>query len=207
MLMNQHSGFFMRIIVVILLLCSLHAKAQVSFMKLSCPEKWWVVSHLFVAKKAQRITQKVRKEVQSMKSSGELDGDADGGQLDAFRHSYWMALLSKEIGSKKARKLGIAHEKGNYRTFKKAKLEDGSSPDKVATDMDLFNNERGITIAENNTDQQSVKQTIIEDILAGKMKIIKKDQKGHSLSCDGKLISPEALNKWETERCLVDSNQ
>jgi len=45
-----------------------------------------------------------------------LDGDASGGQVDAFRHAYWMARLHQEIGKRAAFSLGKSHEKENWKT-------------------------------------------------------------------------------------------
>ena len=49
-----------------------------------------------------------------MKLSPLLDKDPSGGQVDAFRHAYWMARLNEEIGKNAAKSLGKAHEKENY---------------------------------------------------------------------------------------------
>ena len=95
-----------------------------SFLHLSCPEKWWVVTHPFVANKARKITTGVIRISEEMKKDSLLDGDADGGQVDAFRHAYWMASLSQKIYWKKAIALGKAHEKGDYRKFSKRKVDD-----------------------------------------------------------------------------------
>ena len=89
------------------------------FKKLSRPEKTWVVMHPFAALKAATISYNARKTADSLKTSAILDGDADGGQVDAFRHAYWMAMLCRDIGWRKAYRLGKAHEKGNYLDYKK----------------------------------------------------------------------------------------
>ena len=69
--------------------------------------------------------------------------DNNGGKLDAFKHSYWMARLTQGIGKRAAFRLGKAHEKGNYQTYQRRRLEDGLLPDKPSTDMDLYNNNIG----------------------------------------------------------------
>ncbi|MBK6351841.1 MAG: hypothetical protein IPF46_00205 [Saprospiraceae bacterium] len=58
---------------------------------------------------------------------------------DAFRHAYWMALISRGTvcGGTVSRAFGVAHE---------CDLPAGAN-DKI---MDLFNNDLGISIAENN---------------------------------------------------------
>jgi len=117
-----------------------------------------------------------------------------------------MLRLSQEIGAKKARRLGKAHEKGNYKAFKKNKKEDGEIPDKISSDMDLFNNEIGIAIADTLT-ATNVKKVVISVVQSGKCKIIKKDQQGNYLTCSGSIIQQEELiGKWKNDKCLVNSN-
>ena len=106
----------------------------------------WVLFHPFKAKKAQIISEEAYRVADSIKNSPLLDGDASGGQVDAFRHAFWMASLRQKIGEKAARSLGISHEKENYKTHKKKKLEDGVIPDKISSTMDLFNNEIGLSL-------------------------------------------------------------
>src|SRR5690242_2677899 len=120
--------------------------AASGYCSLSAPEKWWVIWHPFVAKKAYRISLEARTVADSLRTSPVLDGDANGGQVDAFRHSYWMARLSQSMCWKKARSLGKAHEKGNYKSFKKGKMEEGTLPDSASGAMDLYNNKVGIEI-------------------------------------------------------------
>ena len=57
-----------------------------------------------------------------------------------------MARLTQGIGRRAAYSLGKAHEKGNYQTFKNRQLEDGILPDKPSSEMDLYNNQIGISI-------------------------------------------------------------
>jgi len=180
-----------------------------SFFKLPRPEKYWVIAHPFKAKKAFKISKETQALSDSLKNTNLLDGDANGGQVDAFRHSYWMARLSKEIGIKAARKLGKKHEKGNYIYYKKHKTEDGTIPDKVSSQMDLFNNEIGIEIFTDNkeTSRIDIQQLIIQYIKKGRMRIIKKNDKREFLDCKGNIISEAELKgKWENKKCLVPSN-
>ena len=93
--------------------------------KISFPEKIWAISHPFVVKKAYKITLHTRAVVRQVKSDSVLIGRGNGLQVDAFRHTYWMATLTREIGWRRARSLGKAHERGNYKTYKKRKEEDG----------------------------------------------------------------------------------
>ena len=99
--------------------------------------------HPFVAKRAYDCTKYVVAAVDSLKRAGTIGTDHNGGSLDAFRHAYWMANLSSAIGSRKALKLGKAHEKGNYLEYKRHRLEDSILPDSVSCAMDLANNRVG----------------------------------------------------------------
>jgi hypothetical protein len=179
------------------------------FRKLSRPEKWWTITHVFVAKKALKITQGVLKVTDSIANIKTLDGDRNGGQVDAFRHAYWMASLAQGIGWRKALKLGRAHEKGNYIDFKKHRLEDGSHPDKASREMDLFNNKTGMEIGKGNIDVFGIDLQIlvIDAIVGGVMKIIKKDSLGNFLDEKNNIIPEDSLKgKWDNGKCLVDSN-
>ena len=118
-----------------------------------------------------------------------------------------MANLTLTIGSNKAKSLGNAHEKGNYKDYKKRKLEDGVIPDKVSSEMDYFNNNVGINIGEMTTDFD-LKGHVVEVVKEGRCKIIKTDSSSNFLDIEGNIIPPEILKgKWENEKCLVNSNQ
>ena len=174
------------------------------FKKLSSPKKTWVIFHPFKAKRALAISKEANRVADSIKNSPLLDGDIAGGQVDAFRHAYWMARLHQEIGKNAARSLGKAHEKENHQTYKKSKLEDGVVPDKISSEMDLFNNEIGLSI---RPTKKGLIYLIINLIHLGKLKVIKKDVNGNFLTCDGLKIPIESLKgKWENNKCLVNSN-
>lgn len=176
-----------------------------NFKNLSCAEKCWVVWHPFVAKKALKISELARKTTEEIKTTKQLKGVGNGDQVDAFRHTFWMAKLTQEIGWRRAKKLGVAHEKGNYKEFKKNRLEDGSLPDKASSEMDLYNNNVGIEIGKKSSEFE-LKNIVIATILQGKCKIIKVDEQGNFLDCEGNAIAPEDLKgKWKNEKCLVES--
>jgi len=180
------------------------------FKKLSRPEKCWVYFHPFVAKKAFLTTRQVRADVDSVKRSGIIGTDQNGGKLDAFRHSYWMLSLSLSIGSRKALKLGKAHEKGNYLEFKKHRPEDSILPDSVSSEMDLRNNAAGIASAGNCRTFRSkseVQNVILKALEHGDLFIIKKDRQGNYLYCDKTFIDMNFWQgKWNIPKCLVASN-
>jgi hypothetical protein len=189
------------------------ANAQIhfskEFKKLSCPEKRWVIFHPFIAKKSFRLTQQARAAAKEMTKDPLLDGDENGGQVDAFRHAYWMALLSQHICWRKARCLGRAHEKGNYREFKKHQLEEGMLPDSAAGAMDLFNNKVGIEIgrAAKKLPEEELKKAVRDSVLFGKMQMIRKNKNGEPVDCDGIKIDPQKYpHQWNIPKCLVKSD-
>lgn len=173
-----------------------------SFKKLSCPEKWWVVWHPFVAKKAFNVSQLARQKTDSIKQNKILKGKGNGDQVDAFRHTFWMAQLTNEIGWRRARSLGEAHEKGNYKDYKKRRLEDGEVPDKISSEMDYFNNNVGIALGKNTN--ENLVEKVVELVRTGKCKIIKTDAEGNYLDCGGNVLLKENLKgKWKNNKCLV----
>jgi hypothetical protein len=179
------------------------------FFKLPRPEKCWVITHPFKAKKAYRISLEARHKADSLCKTNTLDADANGGQVDAFRHSYWIAILSCTFNKKAALKLGKAHEKGNFIYYKKHKTEDGTIPDKISSDMDLFNNNIGAKIADSLKicNHKLIEKTIIDAIKQGKMKIILKDKNKNFLDCKKNIIPQDSLKgKWINNKCLVPSN-
>jgi hypothetical protein len=199
-----------RLLIFFFLLSSQTFSQPPSFKKLSCPEKRWVFLHPFVAKKAYRITIEARNVSKQMESDSLLDHDADGGQVDAFRHSFWMARLAQEMCWRKVKRLGKAHERGNYLDFKKHRTGEETFTDSIASAMDLFNNDIGIKTGRENKSLSSaeIKNLIIKKIIEGRMKIILKDDHGNSLDCERKIIDLKMYaGKWNIPRCLVFSDQ
>jgi len=176
-----------------------------NFKKLSCPEKLWVIGHPFVAKKALKVSQITRIKTDSIRSNKYLKGAGNGDQVDAFRHTFWMASLKQIIGERRARRLGIAHEKGNKRDFKKGNIEDGTLPDSISSEMDLFNNEIGLEIVMGSS--ANVTNLVVEAVKNGTCKVVKTDDEGSFLDCEGNIIPKETLKgKWKNNKCLVWSN-
>lgn len=165
--------------------------------------------HPFVAKKAYRMSVEARALSKEMENDSLLDHDADGGQVDAFRHAYWMARLSQVMCSRKAMSLGKAHEKGNYLDFKKRLQGEEIFSDSIAGAMDLFNNRKGIEAAIKNKSLsgEEIQKIIITGILNGEMKIILKDNQGRSLDCERRVLDMKKYaGHWNVPRCLVNSN-
>ena len=180
------------------------------FLKLSGPKKIWVLFHPFKAKKTLKISNETKRVADSIAKTNLLDGDAAGGQVDAFRHGYWMARLTQEMGKRAARSLGKAHEKENYLTYRKRKLENGVIPDEISSEMDLYNNDQGIKLISKGSKvpKKGLIYRIINAIKSGKLKIIKKDKKGNFLTCKGEVIAQEDLKgKWKNNKCLISSER
>jgi hypothetical protein len=200
-------------LLLICLMVTLQAEGQSSwksFWKLSCPEKTWVLLHPFIASKSRKLTSEALKVTEQIKKDSTLDGDGSGGQVDAFRHAYWMALLSQKICWKKALSLGRAHEKGNYRKFKKGKYdEEGSLPDSVSSEMDLFNNEIGAIIGCQNSklSTDSLQKIIEKKLKNGDFRVIFKNKEGLPLDCNGKIIDISRYSdRWDIPKCLIPSD-
>lgn len=179
--------------------------------KVSCPEKRWALFHPFIARQSYSLTKDALHIADSIQNTRSLDGDIHGGQVDAFKHAYWMALLSQHINYRRALKLGKAHEKGNYKSFKKSKRKGiQTSHDKVSSKMDLWNNQKGLEIGLALKDQgfKVIQLAIIDSIRSGVMKIIYKNASGQFLDCEGNVIPKENLiGNWENEKCLVPSDK
>jgi hypothetical protein len=179
------------------------------FKKLERPVKWWVITHPFIASKAFHISQQALSVEKEVKESGKLDTFSYGGQLDAFRHGYWMASLSKETSSNKARKLGKAYERGNYLQYKRRVGSGHSVPDMRSSEMDLWNNEIGICIGKCNRylSQEEIQNLVIDYILSGKMLILRMDANGNFLNRNEEILTAEELNnQWNNQKDLVPSN-
>jgi hypothetical protein len=179
------------------------------FFKLSAPMKIWVLFHPFKVKKSYKISLETNKLADSIAKTNLLDKDGAGGQVDAFRHAYWMMRLKQEVGEKAARSLGKAHERDNYITFKKNKKEDGVVPDKISSEMDLYNNEEGLKLISKKSKltRKAMINRIVIAIRRGKFIVVKKDSQGDFLNCSGgKLSKKEVLGKWKNNKCLEKSN-
>ncbi len=179
------------------------------YKKLSCAEKTWTIFHVFKAKKAYLISKEAQHVADSIAKTPLLDGDKNGGLVDAFKHAYWMARLHQEIGKNAALSLGKAHERGNYQQYKKHALEDGETPDEISSKMDLHNNTIGIRFTKKGVPypKNGLIYRIVNAIYAGELKVIKKNKHKQFLTCKNELITKKELKgKWENNKCLVNSN-
>lgn len=190
----------------LLLLYTSHSFAQ----KRSLPEWLWAVSHPFAAVKVKKISKECYRIYTTDKIIiTELDNFSNGGKLDAFRHVFFMAAFSQKIKIKKLRKLGKAHEKGNYKQFLRSSVEDGEVPDSLSSVMDLKNNEVGfVNGIENKTvSLENLRTIIITKVKAGEAFIMKRKINGTYIDCSGGIINTELYKgKWTIPKCLVSSN-
>lgn len=176
--------------------------------KLSRPEKVWSLMHTHKAKIVYKCALRARTVTDSLEKNGVIT-DRNGGQLDAFRHAYWSALMMQHFSEQTVRRVGENHEKGNYLDFRKGKLEDGERSDSMASVMDLHNNESGIEIAKLHAANKSgsLIQLIIEQIWNGKLCILKKDASGNYLNAKDEIINVNDFkNKWYIPKCIVSSD-
>lgn len=208
---NSVIRIFFTILITLFSINSVNAQSALKqFFKLPRPEKCWVITHPFKAKRALNISLEARFKADSIAKTTILDGDKNGGQVDAFRHSYWQARLTQTIGKRASYRLGKAHEKANYIYYKRNKYEDGSIPDKISSDMDLFNNNIGISTTSENKhlSKTEIELLLISRIKKGELRIISKNKNGNFLSCDGVVIEKESLiGKWENNKCLINSSK
>lgn len=170
----------------------------------------WAFFHPFAAKKIQKHLNESMIVYHSVKTSKLLDTIESGGALDAFRHVYTMAYLSRYVKINKLRKLGKAHERGNEYFFYKNQQEFGERADSLACVMDLRNNELGFEIGKNNkkASKDDLKNIVIEQIKAGNAWKLKKNDQNLYISCQNELILIENYKgKWFLPKCLIKSNE
>jgi hypothetical protein len=192
-------------IVIVSLFAGICLKAQ----KRSKYEWWWAFTHPIAAIKVKHISKRCYTIYNSRKSEGIPDNFSNGGKLDAFRHVFFMASFAQKVKPKKLRKLGIAHEKGNQKQFKRLQPEDGEIPDSLSTVMDLDNNEIGILIGSSNKSlsSDSLEKLVLTRIAQGNSTIMKRRKDGTYLDCIDKPIDLKLYFKcWSVPKCLVKSN-
>ncbi|MGZ3864719.1 MAG: DUF6973 domain-containing protein [Bacteroidia bacterium] len=194
--------------VMLLLALPMLVSAQ-SFSSLSKYEKRWAFFHPFASLKIKKHKDEILAVYKEVKEQKLLDMFENGGQLDAFRHVFSMAYLSKFVSVKKLRKFGKAHEKGNYLQYLKDENENGELPDSLSSVMDLKNNDVGLLLKNEikKLSAQEVKQKVIADIKSGKAFIIKRNADGLYVDCNGNIISrSKPYKRWNLPKCLVPSN-
>ena len=170
----------------------------------------WAFFHPFAAIKVKSRLKKAIVIYHEVKDTKQLDGFESGGTLDAFRHAFTMAHLAQRIKTKKLRKLGVAHEKGNKRQFERNKIENGERADSLACEMDLRNNELGFLIGANHKNLliNELKTEILTQIKLGNAWILKKNSQNEYVSCQNEsIIVNNYKNQWFLPKCLIKSNE
>ena len=178
--------------------------------RVSRPEKIWSVTHPFKAKKVLRCARRAQFVTDSLGQANVIT-DKNGGQLDAFRHAYWMALLINEgLRETVVRKVGERHERGNYLDFRKGKMEDSARADSMMCVMDLRNNASGITIGKQYRDgdkKLSLIELILKNIWNGELAIMSKNAKGEYLDRNGDVIVlSRYAGVWAIPKHIVKSD-
>lgn len=196
----------------IIITCFIVCFAEQSFSQhqISKYEYRWAVFHPFAAKKIQKHLIEAMDVYQVVKNAKTLDGFESGGTLDAFRHTFTMAYLSRFVKINKIRKLGKVHEKGNEYFFYRNHQEFGERADSLACVMDLRNNELGFEIGKNNKNasKDDLKNIVIEQIKAGNAWKLKKNDQNLYVSCQNEPILIENYKgKWFLPKCLIKSNE
>ena len=171
----------------------------------------WMLSHPISSLKIKKhLTEamNVYREVKSKKQIGDtLDS---GGKLDAFRHTFTMAYLTRYVRVNRLRKLGQLHEKGNKYNFYHNKNEFGERADSLSCEMDLRNNELGflIGISQKHLTIDELKIFVLTQIKQGNAWYLKKNRKNEYVSCENEpIIIKNYENKWFLPKCLVKSNE
>jgi len=194
------------ITLIVLMLCSSCCFPQ--FSRLSKYEKRWALLHPFAAYKVKKISKACYRFYNQPSLKQQLDTFSNGGQLDAFRHVFFMAAFAQKVSTKKLRQLGMAHEKANYRQFVQARQEEGEIPDSLGTEMDLKNNELGLTEGRKNRSlsAEELRQLVITGIRSGRAFIIKRNKAGNYVDCNDRVIDMKVYaRKWNIPKCLVSS--
>ena len=182
--------------------------AQQTFAQ-SRAELNWALKHPVAALRVKKITRQCDLIYASYKERGEPDQLENGGRLDAFRHTFYMAAYAQKINKRKLLQLGLAHEAGNYSDFLNAKLENGEIPDFFSCEMDLYNNELGIKTGFENQELSldSLAGIVLQTISEGRAVIMKRNKKAAYLKCNGEVLQLEHYRKvWRVPKCLVNSD-
>ena len=195
------------IIIIITIISNFKVFAQ---HHISIYEFKWAAFHPFAALKIRYSLPKAMFMYKDVAQTRVLDTLANGGKLDAFRHAYAMAFLARKIKVQKLRKLGIAHEKGNKKQFKKHQTEDGERPDSLACEMDLRNNELGLLLGSGNKtlNDAALKLLVINAIKEGKAWYLKRNEHFMYVNCSNMPLEMRLYSqKWYVPKCLVKTNE
>ena len=122
---------------------------------------------------------------QDLESRGKLKFLGDGS-ADAFRHAYWNALNTADIGSTEAADFATLHELGETNPAKDPKNE---LYDPISIQMDLHNNYKGRQIANENPDASDaeLKTLVLKAVYNGDLLKIKMNSNGEWLDKNGNI--------------------
>ena len=208
------SSFALVAVLIWIVLTATNTEAYAQFMesyhKLSVPEQKWVKRHPWAAFITHKIADTVKVEAQRRLKDSDLDGDLNGGMVDAFKHTLWMALTAQKIGYDKALKLGQAHEDGNYLEYEADPTRKKTPQDSIASRMDMLNNIVGARIGADNPDATFNASVAIvrRHVVEGKCWKIRKKGKNTYLDADGKTINIHAYDScWVIPKVLIPSNK
>ncbi len=196
--------------IIIYCFCVCLESSLISQHEISKYECRWAFFHPFAATKVKKHLTEAMDIYKQVKNSKQLDGFESGGTLDAFRHSFTMAYLTRYVKVKKLRKLGKLHERGNEYFFYKNHQEFGERADSLACEMDLRNNELGFFIGSNHKKMSidSLKLEILDQIAHGNAWKLKKNNQNQYVSCNNEPILADNYKKqWYLPKCLIRSNE
>ncbi len=176
------------------------------FLEINSKDKLFIITKPITSLKVKNITKEVNLVLRKKQSEGFLDSNPRDGQVDAFRHILLLYKLSCEIGIEKARRFGNIYESYNKRIFDK---KPNSGYDNASEIMDKFNNELGIYmfLKLDKVSDKVIIEEIEKQILEGKARKIKMDEKGRSLDFENEIIEDSIWKKdWKNKRELIKSN-
>ena len=177
---------------------------QKVFESMSFKDKVWVIKNYDCVLQVMDISMEVMQVMDSLDKEKYLGGNSEGGKFDAMRHIFWMWSLTNEVGEECSRKLGQIYENYGEYVFYTKEL---SGYDSVGKQMDLFNNELGISLSQRQISKELIFREIEEILNRGEAKVIKKNQNGESLDVKDEIIlENEWKSNWNNRRVLVNSN-
>lgn len=192
------------------LFCLLLLTLSGKLMSQGFEELVWATLHPRAAIKVNKLKQNADPVYNRYVKLAIPDSFSSGGKLDAFRHVFYMSVFTQAIKANTIKKLGKAHERKNIRAAKKRKLEDGEIASLVASEMDLFNNELGISIGPVNKQLslEALAELAINAIERGEARILLRNCKGQYQTCEALSKSLKTVTTLAAQApCLVPSNQ
>lgn len=179
-----------------IILIAIQAKGK---PRLSSYEFLWALRHPFAAIKIKGIHRKASVIYSQQKLKQEPDSFSVNGKLDAFRHVFFMAAFSQKVKAKKVIRLGKAHEKANYRQFKRDPERNKVQQDSLSTVMDLKNNLIGIGLGRDcrNCSLEELRKKVMELIHEEKVCYILRNNEGRYLnSANEEIKLNDYMGKW-----------